>query len=192
MAKSRLEKKVFEEHIISQETGEIMQSKTVYKAQTEPEYVKLYIDCILTVKGLRKGLNPIFMAFLKYMSYADVGEESGGQIIFVNKTMKELIAKQLGIGLYSVDKALGELTKAGIFKRIATGTYQVNPNIVGKGEWKDIKNIRATFDFGKKEVVAEVVRAEEQAMTAHQTALEERSRDIIEGQLAMDGEEATA
>lgn len=192
MAKSRLDKKVFEEHIISQETGEIMQSKTVYKAQTEPEYVKLYIDCILTVKGLRKGLNPIFMAFLKYMSYADVGEESGGQIIFVNKTMKELIAKQLGIGLYSVDKALGELTKAGIFKRIATGTYQVNPNIVGKGEWKDIKNIRATFDFGKKEVVAEVVRAEEQAMTAHQTALEERSRDIIEGQLAMDGEEATA
>ncbi len=192
MAKSRLDKKVFEEHIISQETGEIMQSKTVYKAQTEPEYVKLYIDCILTVKGLRKGLNPIFMAFLKYMSYADVGEESGGQIIFVNKTMKELIAKQLGIGLYSVDKALGELTKAGIFKRIATGTYQVNPNIVGKGEWKDIKNIRATFDFGKKEVVAEVVRAEEQAMTAHQTALEERSRDIIEGQLTMDGEEATA
>lgn len=192
MAKSRLDKKVFEEHIISQETGEIMQAKTVYKAQTEPEYVKLYIDCILTVKGLRKGLNPIFVAFLKYMSYADVGEESGGQIIFVNKTMKELIAKQLEIGLYSVDKALGELTKAGIFKRIATGTYQVNPNIVGKGEWKDIKNIRATFDFGKKEVVAEVVRAEEQAMTAHQTALEEHSRDIIEGQLTMDGEEATA
>ena len=60
---SRLEKKVFEEHVITQE-GEVVQSKTVYKTQTEPEYVKLYIDCILTIKGLRKGLNPIFLAFL--------------------------------------------------------------------------------------------------------------------------------
>ena len=78
---SRLEKKVFEEHVITQE-GEVVQSKTVYKTQTEPEYVKLYIDCILTIKGLRKGLNPIFLAFLPYMSYADINGQGGGQVDF--------------------------------------------------------------------------------------------------------------
>lgn len=170
---SRLDKKVFESHIVSQETGELIQSKTVYKTQTEPEYVKLYIDCILTVKGLRKGLNPIFLAFLPYMSYADINGQGGGQVIFVNKAMKDIIAKKLNLGIDSINKALSEFTKAGLFKRLTVGTYQVNPNIVGKGEWKDIKNIRATFDFGSKEIVADIVRAEEENMTENQQRLEE-------------------
>lgn len=172
MSKSRLEKKVFEEHVITQE-GEVVQSKTVYKTQTEPEYVKLYIDCILTVKGLRKGLNPIFLAFLPYMSYADINGQGGGQVIFVNKAMKDIIAKSLNLGIDSINKALSEFTKAGIFKRLTVGTYQVNPNIVGKGEWKDIKNIRATFDFAAREVVADIVKAEEEDMTANQQRLED-------------------
>jgi len=168
---NRLEKKVFEEHIITQE-GEVVSSKTVYKTQTEPEYVKLYIDCVLTVKGLRKGLNPIFLAFLPYMSYADINGQGGGQVIFVNKAMKDIIAKKLNLGIDSINKALSEFTKAGIFKRLTVGTYQVNPNIVGKGEWKDIKNIRATFDFGNKDIVADIVKAEEENMTENQQKLE--------------------
>lgn len=177
---SRLDKKVFEEHIVSQETGEMIQSKTVYKTQTEPEYVKLYIDCILTVKGLRKGLNPIFLAFLPYMSYADINGQGGGQVIFVNKAMKEIIAQKLNLGIDSINKALSEFTKAGLFKRLTVGTYQVNPNIVGKGEWKDIKNIRATFDFGNKEIVADIVKAEEDNMTANQQRLEDKYQVTID------------
>ena len=175
---SRLEKKVFEEHVITQE-GEVVQSKTVYKTQTEPEYVKLYIDCILTIKGLRKGLNPIFLAFLPYMSYADINGQGGGQVIFVNKAMKDIIAKQLNLGIDSINKALSEFTKAGMFKRLTVGTYQVNPNIVGKGEWKDIKNIRATFDFGSREVVAEIVKAEEECMTENQQRLSEEFQQTV-------------
>ena len=175
---SRLEKKVFEEHVITQE-GEVVQSKTVYKTQTEPEYVKLYIDCILTIKGLRKGLNPIFLAFLPYMSYADINGQGGGQVIFVNKAMKDIIAKQLNLGIDSINKALSEFTKAGMFKGLTVGTYQVNPNIVGKGEWKDIKNIRATFDFGSREVVAEIVKAEEECMTENQQRLSEDFQQTV-------------
>jgi len=181
MAKKRIEKKVFEEHIVSQETGEVITSKTVYKTQTEPEYIKLYIDCLFAVKGVRKGINPIFLAFLPYMSYADINGQGGGQIIFVNKAMKDIIAKKLGLGIDSINKALSELTKAGIFKRLTVGTYQVNPNIVGKGEWKDIKNIRATFDFAKKEVVAEIVKEEEETMTEHQETLSEAFEDKVKG-----------
>lgn len=170
---NRLDKKLFEERTVSEETGEVLQLKTVYKTQTEPEYVKLYIDCMLTVKGLRKGLNPIFLAFLPYMSYADINGQGGGQVIFVNKAMKEIIAKQLKLGIDSINKALSEFTKAGIFKRLTVGTYQVNPNIVGRGDWSDIKNIRATFDFGSREVIADIVKAEEESMTEHQQQLED-------------------
>lgn len=177
---SRLDKKVFEEHVITDE-GEVVSSKTVYKTQTEPEYVKLYIDCILTVKGLRKGLNPIFLAFLPYMSYADINGQGGGQVIFVNKAMKDIIAKKLNLGIDSINKALSEFTRVGLFKRLTVGTYQVNPNIVGKGEWKDIKNIRATFDFGAKDVIAEIVKDEEDEMTDNQQKLEEKFEEKVTG-----------
>lgn len=177
---SRLDKKVFEEHVITDE-GEVVSSKTVYKTQTEPEYVKLYIDCVLTVKGLRKGLNPIFLAFLPYMSYADINGQGGGQVIFVNKAMKDIIAQKLNLGIDSINKALSEFTKAGLFKRLTVGTYQVNPNIVGKGEWKDIKNIRATFDFGSRDIVADIVRAEEEDMTENQQRLENEYQQMSFG-----------
>ena len=177
---SRLDKKVFEEHVITDE-GEVVSSKTVYKTQTEPEYVKLYIDCVLTVKGLRKGLNPIFLAFLPYMSYADINGQGGGQVIFVNKAMKDIIAQKLNLGIDSINKALSEFTKAGLFKRLTVGTYQVNPNIVGKGEWKDIKNIRATFDFGSRDIVADIVRAEEEDMTENQQRVENEYQQMSFG-----------
>ena len=156
----RFERKVFEEHVITN-SGEIVSSKTVYNLKTEPEYVKLYIDCVLAVNGLRKGLNPIFLAFLPYMSYADANSVDGGQVLFINKAMKNIIAKKLNIGLESINKAISEFTKAGLFKRLAVGMYQINPNIVGRGEWKDIKNIRATFDFASKEIVADIIKNEE-------------------------------
>lgn len=111
----------------------------------EPQYVKLYTDCISTVKGLKNGLNPIFLAFLPYMRRADIKGLCGGQIIFVNKSMKEAIAEKLGLKIDSINKALSELVKSEIFKRVDVGTYQVNPNIIGKGEWNNIKNIRASF-----------------------------------------------
>ena len=127
------------------------------KGTAEPDYIKLYIDCVFTMKGLRKGLNPIFLAFIKHMTYADIEGEYGGQIIYTNMALKKSIANQLGLGIDSINKALSEFVKAGIFKRVAVATYQVNPSIVGKGEWKDIKNIIATFDFADNSVKAQFV-----------------------------------
>ena len=160
MGKTRTDRKVFEEHVVTQE-GEVISSKTVYKAQDEPDFVKLYIDCVFTVKGVKKGFNPIFVAFLEYMSYSDANNEYGGQLIFVNKAMKTAIAKKVGLSLVSVNNAITDFVKKGLFKRIDVGTYQVNPNIVGRGKWSDIKNIRATFDFGNKDIVADIVKTEE-------------------------------
>jgi hypothetical protein len=163
MSKQRIDKTVYTEAVITQ-VGEVVNSKTVYKTQTEPDFVKLYIDCVFTVKGVKKGFNPIFLAFLEYMSYADTNSKYGGQVIFVNKAMKMNIAETVGLSIVSVNNAITDFVKKGIFKRIDVGTYQINPNIVGRGEWKDIKNIRATFDFGAKDIVADIVRNEETAI----------------------------
>lgn len=160
MSNQRIDKTVYTEVVTSAE-GSVISSKTVYKTQKEPDFVKLYIDCVFTVKGVKKGFNPIFVAFLEYMSYSDSSSPYGGQVIYVNKAMKAAIAKKVGLSIVSVNNAITDFVKKGIFKRVDVGTYQVNPNIVGRGQWADIKNIRATFDFGNKEVIADILRADE-------------------------------
>ena len=170
--KQRTDKAVYREVTLTQD-GEVTALKEVYREKDEPDFIKLYIDCVFTVKGVRKGLNPIFLAFLEYMSYADSNNKYGGQIIYVNKAMKMAIAEKLGLKIDSINKAISELVRSKIFERVDVGTYQVNPNIVGKGKWSDIKNIRANIDFGTREIVAEIVKDEEAAMTENQSELEE-------------------
>ncbi|MDY4500867.1 replication/maintenance protein RepL [Fusobacterium gastrosuis] len=144
--------------IVDHQTGEVTQSikETEFINSKEPNYIKLYVDTLLTFKNLSKSLNPILLEFLKYMSYASIADGTGGQIIYVNAHMKKLIANATGLKIDRINKALTEFVKANVFKRIATGTYQVNPYLFGKGEWKDIKSIRATFDFNSGEIIAEI------------------------------------
>lgn len=140
-------------------TGEILnkQEVTHIKRSAEPSYIKLYINTLLTFKELPKTLNPVLIEFLSYMSYADNSQQTGGQLIFINAFMKEEISRKLGnIKINTIDKALSNFVKSGIFKRIGTGTYQVNPNFFGKGEWKDISAIKATFDFNTGEVITDI------------------------------------
>ena len=185
MSKQRTDKAVYREVVMTSE-GEVTSYREVYRDRDEPDFVKLYIDCVFTVKGVKKGFNPIFVAFLEYMSYSDANSQYGGQIIYVNKAMKAAIAKKVGLSIVSVNNAITDFVKKGIFKRVDIGTYQVNPNIVGRGKWSDIKNIRATFDFGTKEIVADIVKAEEDSMTENQQQLEDKYK-----QLVLDDEEST-
>lgn len=176
MNKNNNDRQVYTE-VVKTTDGEVVESKTVYKDATEPAYVKLYLDCVMTIKGLRKGSSPILIEFLKHMSYADANSNNGGQIIYVNMQMKRTIGETLGISVETVNKALFSFVKSNIFYRIGVGTYQVNPNIIGKGEWKDIKkikNIFAKIDFKNKEIIAEVVESEEETMTKQQEQLEQK------------------
>lgn len=143
---------------VNVDTGEVKkyEETTHIKVSSEPNYIKLYIKTLLLFKDLPHTLNPILIEFLNYMSYANIEENHGGQLIYVNIDMKNNIAKKLKLSLDSINKCLFKLEKAKIFKRVGKGTYQVNPNMFGKGEWKDIKAIRATFDYNSGDVQAEL------------------------------------
>lgn len=168
-----------EKAIIDRNTGEVLSeekssSKTI-RLETEPPYVKLYLDCLSQFKGMQLSLNPILLDFVKRANYADPDEEEGGQLIYVNKAMKEAVAKKCNVSLKRVEQALTEFVRKKIFKRIAIGTYQVNPNLFGRGEWKAVKAIRATFDFNTGEAYADIVKDEEAELTMATNVIEEES-----------------
>lgn len=151
--------KIFEHNtiIVDNSTGEITNTTTesISIQDKEPNYIKLYLDCICTFKGLTKALTPILISMCKYMTWADEK-----QIIIMNKYIKENIAKENNVTIKRVNQALTDIIKSDIFKKIegCRGVYEVNPFIIAKGKWADIKKLRGKFDFieGTIEIEEEV------------------------------------
>lgn len=135
--------------VIDLTTGELAREEreTVKIQDKEPEYIKLYLDCICTFKGLNKALSPILVACCSYMTWADSSHDK--QVIFMNSYTKEQISKDAGVSVDRVNQALRDIVKADIFRKIQgkRGVYEVNPYIIAKGKWADIKVLRANFDF---------------------------------------------
>jgi hypothetical protein len=143
---------------MTDQTGDVKQqksTKTIVLSQ-EPNYIKLYINTILAFRDLPKTMNAILIELLKLMTFANPEEKHGGQLIFLNKFAKEGITERLNIKINTLEQALTKFTKSGILKRVGTGTYQANPHMFGRGEWLDIKSIRATFDFNTGTVDADI------------------------------------
>jgi hypothetical protein len=97
----------------------------------------------------------LLIELLNYM-VANPEADHGGQLIVLNTFVKEDIIERLEIKMNTLDHALSKLVKSGIIKRIGTGTYQGNPHMFGRGEWADIKAIRATFDFNEGTVQVDI------------------------------------
>lgn len=127
-------------------TGEItldsVYSITSYNC--EDDYIKVYryLNTVFAFKGIEKKLIPTLMEICNYMTYADKGQE-----VQLTKYIKEKISAAIGIGVPEVNKHITALKKADILRPIARGVYAVNPFIVGRGKWSDIKELRAQFDY---------------------------------------------
>ena len=151
------------------ENGEVVHKEMIKKIKNsdEPQFIKLYVDFVLSSKELSRSLNPVLLAFVSYMTYADTNNSSGGQVIYINKAMKDDICEKLNIKIDRVNQSLMQFKKAGIFKALAKGKYQVNPNYFGRGEWRDIKQIKGTFNYSKNgvEIYADVQRNESESQT---------------------------
>ncbi len=156
------DKVTYERTIVDHQTGEVIEQEFIHRRGDEPPFIKLYLDCLCDFKGLSKSLNPILLEFLKYMTYANTSDSKGGQIIYLNGALKKNIANATGKTVKRIEQAITDFVKTGVFARIATGTYQVNAELFGKGDWKDIKNIRATFDFAKGTIATEIIKTDDE------------------------------
>ena len=146
--------------IVNVETGEVIStadtSITEGYVDREPDYIKLYIDTVLTFKGITKALNPVLIALCKHMNFADKE-----QIVYVNSYTKSLMMQDTGLKLKRVEQAIKQFADAGIIMRVSRGVYRVNPNIIARGKWNDIKLLRATFNFMTGDIKSDIELGEE-------------------------------
>lgn len=130
------------------------------KVAQEPDFVKLYLNTLLTFKDLPKQMSPLLLELLKLMSYADPEADYGGQLIVLSTIVKNSIIKRLDIKINTLNHGLVKLTKSGILKRLGQNTYQANPHMFGRGEWIDIKSIQAKFNFNAGTVDADIIQSD--------------------------------
>jgi len=127
------------------ETGEVIESKItkLTKLTKEPDYIKLYINAVLAICDLSQSINPVLFELLKHMTYAN--DCDGGQIIYLNSALRKKICETIGISSNRLSHILTKVVKSNILKRIDRGTFAVNPDMFGKGEWKDILKVKEIY-----------------------------------------------
>lgn len=145
MPKTTIEYQAVREQVDTQ-TGEVTQmeistdTRTIHKQ--EPPFVKLYLQDLLYTQDMPKGLTNIVYALLDQVTYA-----SKGLRVYIPTGLKNEIIKQLDIPRQTFNNALVKLCKGNILRRIDTGVYELNPYFFGRGEWKDIDNLRMTWEY---------------------------------------------
>ena len=144
-----------EETEVDYQTGEVTRRKHTVQFEPEPNYIKLYLDCLGVFSGnagLSVSLNEIFIELLKLVSYAD-----DDQLVTVNAYVKKRIAEKTGKSVRRIEQALQSWIDNKVLFRVARGTYQLNPYLFGRGDWRDVKNLRSSIDFANRTMETEKV-----------------------------------
>lgn len=180
-----------EEQRWNPDTGEMTYDSqyTIKAINNEDDYVKVYryLNTVFAFKGIKSALIPTLLEITNYMSYADKGQK-----VILIKPIKEEISQALNIGIPQIDRNIAALKKADILRPLGRSVYAVNPFIVGRGKWSDIKELRAQFDFDEglvttQSVVTDKITGEVMAKITYEVKNDSAQ---IPGQMSfLDGEE---
>ena len=136
---------------INNETGEIVERETVIvKKEEKEEFVRFFIDSIDKITGakLTGTEHNVLYKLLKFTI-------NNSNLLFYNKEMRTMIAKELGISTDTVRKAVDKLVKKGLIEKPKRGMYYLNPIHFGRGDWKTIRKLRKEiiyeYDFERLE-----------------------------------------
>jgi hypothetical protein len=118
------------------EHGEVKEeSKTqVINYGTEDSYVKLYVKDICYLEGLQGKVSDVMFELCKYVSY--------GNIILLPSGLLDKISKDMKIKKQTLKNYIQELKQQEILIPKGVGYFILNPYLFGRGEWKDIVNLR--------------------------------------------------
>lgn len=153
-----------EQTFVDVATGEIISSNNsrVLKTAAEPDFIKVYYKTMLCVQGIDNLPLSFVMALACHIGYANEGEN---MLFFNNQTIRKRIATELGgVGDNMVKKYIKRAVENGLLFPKSRGVYEVNPWLIAKGKWSNIKQLQTRFDFvnGKWERVLEVAEDAEE------------------------------
>lgn len=147
------------EEKVNPTTGELeayhSELTTTHSERTsEPNFIKLYLDHLAVFNGVPLNVNPILAEILRRTTYAD--DVSGGHQVVINRAIKKQIAQSLKCSESKINNAITVFVNKDYLRRLDRGLYEINPNYFGKGDWGNIRKLRANYDYVEHTVVTEV------------------------------------
>jgi hypothetical protein len=139
----KLKKVTYEEETIEidNETGEVVKVRNTKTAivSTEPDFLKLYLSDIKRIFSLEKNVSLVLYSIILRMGYDN-------KFVSVKDT-KELIAKDTGLKVETIDVAISKLKKESILIPISKSVYLVDPNLFARGKWNKLKDLRLCINY---------------------------------------------
>ncbi len=137
--------------------------RTLVRAEQEPDFIKVYTQMLCVLKDVSR-CSGLLGELLKRMTYA-----SNAQKIVLNPEEAREIWEAAGISRMGYYRQIKELIASGIIMPLKpgvyTGTFFVNPNIIGKGPWSDVQEIRACVTMNREVGLLEVEASQEKTLT---------------------------
>lgn len=175
----------------------VTETTTSIKRNTEPDYIKIYTNMWCEFNEIPISLRPLMLELVMRMSYADVQDKDGGQIVSTGGYVRDTICEKLKWGESMYNQGLAGLVKSGAIRRIKRGFYQVNPHYAGRGEWAfnprfnrgGVENIIAKFDFKNHAVETKFIHKKSnnnQNINQQVISAVPQESEEIEGQMNLD------
>lgn len=150
--------KKYDENNMLLNTEETVSTVNYLRSNEEGNFIKIYTENFEVLNTLPSCCLHLLFELCKHISYANISDKYGGQLIRINKSMREDIQETLGIKKRAFFSNLKILKDKKIVKDFGNGDYQVNPNIIGKGlfeynpklKYGGIKDIRESFNSNRK------------------------------------------
>lgn len=141
----------YNNNFIDTATGEIVATEKSFisRKESEPRYVKVYLDGIDKMKDMQGRTIHILLRLLRLLDYEQIINISYGQKVNICEELqiKTMIKGVERLAVDVVDKHLRILVDNGVLYRIQRGQYLANPWLFGKGKWDGVEKIRQTVDY---------------------------------------------
>lgn len=134
--------------VVDVNSGEIIRQERQTKARTstEPDYIKVYYQAMMAVHDITDVPIAFILGLADCINYANKDTEA--MLFFNNKTTRRKLADIMGVTDSMIAKYIKKCTDCGVlFKTTDRGTYEVNPWLIAKGKWDNIKILQTKFDF---------------------------------------------
>lgn len=133
--------------IIDVQTGEIVSlvKQTVKKTSQEPEYIKLYYQAMMGVTNISEISLDFLLALSSQISFIN---NKKPMYFYSNRVSQQEISQYCNIKNDMTKRYLRRCVEKGVlFKTGTKGIYEVNPWLIAKGKWENIKDLQAKFCF---------------------------------------------
>lgn len=114
-----------------------------FKRKTEePGFVKLYLDDLKLLSGVRGRDMDAFTALIPRIGY--------DSRLDLTTAVRDTLIEELGWKSRSeLNNSLTRLKHKGLLISAGRGSYLINPALIAKGGWEDVKQIRMSIVYDK-------------------------------------------